>query len=44
MKVVTFGELTLRLATSGYLRFDQTGRLPATFGGREANVDVSPSK
>lgn len=41
MKVVTFGELMLRLAPNGYLRFVQADQLQATFGGAEANVAVS---
>lgn len=40
-KVVTFGEIMLRLATPGYLRFHQADVLEATFGGGEANVAVS---
>lgn len=40
-KVVTFGEIMLRLATPGYLRFSQANTLNATFGGGEANVAVS---
>ncbi|WP_372947210.1 PfkB family carbohydrate kinase [Mariniphaga sp.] len=40
-KVVTFGEIMLRLATPGYLRFSQSNELTATFGGGEANVAVS---
>ncbi len=40
-KVVTFGELMLRLATPGYLRFAQATEFEATFGGGEANVAVS---
>jgi 2-dehydro-3-deoxygluconokinase len=40
-KVVTFGEIMLRLATPGHLRFHQTDILEATFGGGEANVAVS---
>ena len=40
-KVVTFGELMLRLAPEGYLRFVQSDKLQATFGGAEANVAVS---
>jgi len=40
-KVVTFGEIMLRLATPGYLRFSQSDTLTATFGGGEANVAVS---
>ena len=41
MKVVTFGEIMLRLATPGFLRFSQATELTATFGGGEANVAVS---
>ena len=41
MKVVTFGELMLRLAPEGYLRFIQSNKFEATFGGAEANVAVS---
>jgi 2-dehydro-3-deoxygluconokinase len=40
-KVVTFGEIMLRLATPGYQRFIQSDSLGATFGGGEANVAVS---
>lgn len=40
-KVVTFGEIMLRLATPGYLRFSQSKEFTATFGGGEANVAVS---
>lgn len=40
-KIVTFGEIMLRLATPGYLRFGQANELTATFGGGEANVAVS---
>lgn len=41
MKVVTMGEIMLRLAPEGYLRFVQADNLQATFGGGEANVAVS---
>ena len=41
MRVVTFGELMLRLQPEGYLRFAQADKLEATFGGAEANVAVS---
>ncbi|MBE6555479.1 MAG: sugar kinase [Ruminococcaceae bacterium] len=41
MKVITFGELMLRLAPNGYYRFFQNDQLQATFGGGEANVAVS---
>ena len=40
-KVVTFGELMLRLAPENYLRFLQSDKYQATFGGAEANVAVS---
>ena len=40
-KVVTFGEIMLRLAPNGYNRFFQDDQLQATFGGGEANVAVS---
>ena len=40
-KVVTFGELMLRLAPENYLRFVQSEKFQATFGGAEANVAVS---
>ena len=42
-KVVTFGEIMLRLAAPGYQRFIQSNNLNATFGGGEANVAVSLS-
>lgn len=40
-KVITFGELMLRLAPENYLRFVQSEKYRATFGGAEANVAVS---
>lgn len=40
-KVVTFGEIMLRLATPEFLRFSQASEFEATFGGGEANVAVS---
>lgn len=40
-KIVTFGEIMLRLATPAYLRFNQANTYSATFGGGEANVAVS---
>lgn len=40
-RIVTFGELMLRLAPEGYYRFVQADKLGATFGGGEANVAVS---
>ena len=40
-KVVTFGEIMLRLSPPGFERFFQSPWLQATFGGGEANVAVS---
>jgi 2-dehydro-3-deoxygluconokinase len=40
-KVVTFGEIMLRLSPPGVERFLQSPVLSATFGGGEANVAVS---
>ena len=40
-KVVCFGEIMLRLAPQGYLRFEQTPVFEAVYGGGEANVCVS---
>ena len=40
-KVITFGEIMLRLAPEGYYRFAQAQSYGATFGGGEANVAVS---
>ncbi len=40
-KVVTFGEIMLRLSPPGFERFLQTPAFVATFGGGEANVAVS---
>lgn len=43
MRVVTFGEVMIRLAPEEFLRLRQVlpGRLEATFGGGEVNVAVS---
>ena len=41
MRVVTFGELMLRLQPFNYDRFIQTDKVQFTFGGGEANVSVS---
>ncbi len=43
MKVVTLGEIMLRLSTPGFTRFVQTQSFDATFGGGEANVAVALS-
>jgi 2-dehydro-3-deoxygluconokinase len=40
-RVVTFGEIMLRLAPEGYTRFVQAESFGATYGGGEANVAVS---
>jgi len=40
-KVVTFGEVMLRLTAPDFLRFSQTNQMIATYGGSEANVAVS---
>lgn len=40
-KVVTFGELMLRLAPPGFLRFSQTNSFDVVYGGGESNVAVS---
>jgi 2-dehydro-3-deoxygluconokinase len=40
-KVVTFGELMLRLTPPSFDRFGQSGTFSANFGGSEANVAVS---
>lgn len=40
-RVITFGEIMLRLAPNGYNRFFQNDQMQATFGGGEANVAVS---
>jgi len=40
-KIVTFGEIMLRLKSPGHERFFQSPSLEATFGGGEANVAVS---
>jgi 2-dehydro-3-deoxygluconokinase len=40
-RVVTFGEIMLRLSTPGYQRFTQATSFEANYGGGEANVAVS---
>lgn len=40
-KIISFGEIMLRLAPNGYYRFFQDSQFQATFGGGEANVAVS---
>jgi 2-dehydro-3-deoxygluconokinase len=41
MKIVTFGEIMLRLAPPGFHRFTQARTFEAIYGGGEANVAVS---
>ena len=40
-KVVTFGEIMLRLSTPGFKRFVQSDQFDVTYGGGEANVAVA---
>ncbi len=40
-KVVTFGEIMLRLAPPGFLRFSQANSFDVIYGGGESNVAVS---
>lgn len=40
-KVITFGEIMLRLAPPGFLRFSQANNFEVNYGGGEANVAVS---
>jgi len=40
-KVVTFGEIMLRLTPPGFKRFSQTNNFEAIYGGGESNVAVS---
>jgi 2-dehydro-3-deoxygluconokinase len=40
-KVVTFGEIMLRLAPEGFLRFSQANSFDVVYGGGESNVAVS---
>lgn len=40
-KIITFGEIMLRLNPEGYLRFVQAGKMEASYAGGEANVAVS---
>ncbi|MGX1928550.1 PfkB family carbohydrate kinase [Flagellimonas sp. 2504JD4-2] len=40
-KVVTFGEIMLRLSPPGFLRFSQTNQFDIVYGGGESNVAVS---
>ena len=40
-RIITFGEIMMRLNPEGYLRLVQSERLEATYAGGEANVAVS---
>lgn len=40
-RIVSFGEIMLRLSPEGYNRFFQNDKLVATFGGSESNVATS---
>lgn len=40
-KIVTFGEIMLRLSPPGFLRFSQASQLDVVYGGGESNVAVS---
>jgi 2-dehydro-3-deoxygluconokinase len=40
-KVITFGEIMLRLSPPGYLRFSQANSFDVVYGGGESNVAVS---
>jgi len=40
-KIVTFGEIMLRLAPKEHLRFSQASEFNAIYGGGESNVAVS---
>lgn len=40
-RIITFGEIMMRLNPEGYLRFIQAGKFEASYAGGEANVAVS---
>lgn len=40
-KIITFGEIMMRLNPEGYLRFVQADKFEASYAGGEANVAVS---
>ena len=40
-RIITFGEIMMRLNPEGYLRFVQAEKFEATYAGGEANVAVS---
>ncbi|MEH6680350.1 MAG: sugar kinase [Sediminicola sp.] len=41
IKIITFGEILLRLSTTGHLRFSQATEFATTYAGGEFNVAVS---
>ncbi len=41
MRIVTFGEIMLRLSPPGFLRFSQASSFDVVYGGGESNVAVS---
>ena len=41
MRIVTFGEILMRLNPEGYQRFVQADKFEASYAGGEANVAVS---
>ena len=41
MKIITLGEIMLRLSTPGNTRFVQSDSFDVVYGGGEANVAVS---
>ena len=43
-KVITMGEIMLRLSTPGFQRFIQADSFDVCYGGGEANVAVSLSQ
>ncbi len=40
-KVITFGEILLRLAPADFLRFSKTNNFDIAYGGGESNVAIS---
>ena len=40
-RIITLGEMMLRLSTSSGVRLEQSGRFAAHYGGGEANVAIS---
>ncbi|MEL6973420.1 MAG: PfkB family carbohydrate kinase [Bacteroidota bacterium] len=40
-KVITFGEVMMRLSPPGYAKFSQANSLKLDYGGGEANVAIS---